>query len=82
MYAPPDHCGNKQQLGEAVIWCESLIGLPTGNKRVGGVEVAWWLCLHLVCSWIKDGGGRVVWGKGQEKGRRSKRAEGELGKRS
>lgn len=46
---------------------------------MGGVEVAWWPCLHLVCFWIKDGGGRVMWGKGQEKGRRSKRAEKELG---
>ena len=35
--------------------------------------------LHLVCfnpEWNKEGGGRLVWGKGQEEERRSKRAGG------
>ncbi len=57
-----------------------MIDLPTGDQ---GWEVwvgSWWPC----CIWcvstlsgIKEGGGRLGWGKGQEEERRSKRAGGE-----
>lgn len=64
------------------MWCDSLINLPTGDrewevwKLPGGLACIW--CLSTL-SGIKEGGGRVGWGKGQEKERRLKRAGGEKG---
>lgn len=47
---------------------------------MGGVGGSWWPC----CIWrvstssgIKEGGGRLLWGKGQEEEGRLKRAGGE-----
>lgn len=78
----PRHCGNKQQQ-QSKIWSFELTAWSICSQAskcgrcVGGSRRPCCIWCVSTLSGIKEGGGRLGWGKGQEEERRSKRAGGE-----